>query len=483
MGFGAGGMESDAFMRAAQAGAAAPRRLRWIRDDRHAVLLGLMVWALVVLMIVPDDFDYSALSNPNAPAAGGLVSRLTWLLLLVGGLAVIARRRELAGQLWRHLNPWLALFALLAAASVAWSIEPDYTVRRMVRVLTFIVDGCALALMAWHPRRLQQVLRPIVTLMLAGSLLFGLLQPQLAIHQETSPELLGAWRGLANHKNSFGALACLGMILWFHAGLAGETKRWRAMAGLTLAAACLVLSRSSTSLVAAAFSLVLLGLVQRPTPWLRRHIPLAVTLFGAGLTAYALIVLRVLPGISLLFGPVSALTGKDMSMTGRADIWQLISEHIAQRPLLGSGYGAYWTGLHPGTDSYAFVQNLGFYPGSSHNGYLEVFNDLGLAGGICLAGFIVVCLRQSLRLLRSDADQAALFLALFLQELVVNLSESHWFSVLSVNFAVITLATAALARSLLEQRLRLCFGEPDLGAPPLKVAPLPALDGESHAQA
>jgi O-antigen ligase len=102
----------------------------------------------------------------------------------------------------------------------------------------------------------------------------------------------------------------------------------------------------------------------------------------------------------------------------------------------------------------------GFYPGSAHNGYLEIANDLGWIGLLCLLGYIVVHLRQSLRVLAVDRAQGALFLALFIQQALVNLSESHWFSVLSLQFALMTLATAALSRLLLERNLRARFGEP-----------------------
>jgi hypothetical protein len=55
-----------------------------------------------------------------------------------------------------------------------------------------------------------------------------------------------------------------------------------------------------------------------------------------------------------------------------------------------------------------------------------------------------------------------LFLALFFQQAITNLSETHWFSVQSVDFVIMALATTALARGLLEHRLRLVFGEPQI---------------------
>jgi hypothetical protein len=70
--------------------------------------------------------------------------------------------------------------------------------------------------------------------------------------------------------------------------------------------------------------------------------------------------------------------------------------------------------------------------------------------------------RQLLRLLRLDAVQATLLMAMFLQQAVTNLSETHWFSVLSVDFVFMTLASTAVARSLLEQRWHAAFGTPGL---------------------
>jgi exopolysaccharide production protein ExoQ len=151
----------------------------------------------------------------------------------------------------------------------------------------------------------------------------------------------------------------------------------------------------------------------------------------------------------------------DATFTGRSEIWAIIVERISLNPLLGVGYGAYWIGPVAQSPSYEFIWRMGsFYPGSAHNGYLDVANELGWSGLVCLLGYIVVHLRQALRVLDTDQAQGALFLALFMQQAMVNLSESHWFSVLSLQFVLATLATAALARLLLESKLRARFGEP-----------------------
>jgi O-antigen ligase len=434
----------------------------WRRDDRHALWLAAMMWVLIVLMIVPEGLDYQSLNTPGSPSSGDFISRMLWLGLLVFGSGVILWRAGLAWLLARTVNPFLLLFVLLAVASVAWSIDPSLTARRLVRLGTMVVVCTAFVLVGWHARRFQNVVRPILTLMLVGSLAFGLVYPSLAIHQEPAAELVGAWRGLANHKNGLGALASITLVLWLHAGLASEVTRGRALAGIVVAATCLVLSRSATSMAATLLVAGFLLLSLRAPRGLRPLVPGAVTLLVVVALVYALAIVNLIPGLGTLMAPITLLTEVDTSLTGRTQIWAILSEHISQRPLLGSGFGAYWTGAPaPGDESYVFLRRMGnFYPGSAHNGYLEVVNDLGWVGLTVLLGYIVLHVRQSLWLLGAEFPQGVLFLALFFQQAVTNLSETHWFSVLSVDFVVMTLASLALARGLLENRLYQVFGQP-----------------------
>lgn len=464
-----------------------PAATAWLRDDRHALLLAAMMWVLIGLMIVPDGFDYEMLTTSGPPSSGGAVSRMLWLGLLALGALVAVWRARLAWLLARSLNPFFLLFVALAFASVAWSIDASLSLRRLVRMGTIVLACAAFVLMAWHARRYQNVVRPVLTVVLLGSLGFGLLFPALAIHQETADELIGAWRGLANHKNGLGALSCIALLFWLHAWLAREVAPLPALLGGAVAAICLILSRSSTSVAATLFVAAFLIMALRLPRGLRPYLPLLVAALVATFLLYALAILNLIPGLATLLTPITALTDKDMTLTGRTQIWAILAEHIGFNPFLGTGYGAYWTaGPVAGTDSYAFVWRMAsFYPGSAHNGYLDVVNDLGWVGLTCLLAYIVTHVRQSLQLLGIDRNQGTLYLALFFQQAITNLSETHWFSVLSVQFVLTALATMALARGLLEHRLRRVFGEPHAaaGAPaggmaaPLAQTPFPHAHG------
>jgi len=413
------------------------------------MLGALLLAVLMVLMIVPDNFDYRMLTTGHAPESGSALSRILWLSLLSGSLLVILSRASLCRHLLRNVNPFLLAFLVLAVLSIVWSVEPKLTLRRDIRLFTIVLVCIAFALTDWQ-RRMQTVVRPVLTAVILGSIVFGLVAPALAIHQETSPELLGAWRGLTNHKNSLGALAGVTLLLWMHAWSTREVRVWQAVLAGIAAAVCVWLSRSATSMIATLFAAVFLGVLFYLPRYLHPYVKYVVAIIATALTVYALTMLRLIPGQRILLAPVTLLTDLDTTFTGRSEIWHIITEKIRHYPLLGTGYGAYWTGPDPQSPSYAFITQMnGFYPGSAHNGYLEVANDLGWVGLLCLFGYLGHHVQQTLRLFAIDAPQAGLYLTLFMQQAIANLSESHWFSVLSVHFVLMTLVSVAVAQHLL----------------------------------
>jgi exopolysaccharide production protein ExoQ len=422
--------------------------------ERRSLFMPLVVWVLVVFAIVPEGFNYSAPYTPEAlriAVEGSAFSRAIWLALLGIGAAVSLSRSGIVLNLLRRVNPYLLVFFVLVTGSILWSIEPEITIRRLVRAATVTLVGTAFVVTTWRATTFQSVLRPAITALLVGSIIFVFTAPDLAIHQSTQPELIGAWHGLTLQKNSLGSLAAIGFIFWWHARLSGEKPLWQCVLGIAVSAICLVNSRSSTSLMAAAFSCVLMLLLLRSPRGLRRYLPYLIAIFIGALLVYSLAVLNLVPGSDLLLSPISSITGKDQTFSGRTAIWAILNEHIALRPFLGSGYGAYWVQV-PNSPSMQMLQRLYFYPTEGHNGYLDIINDLGFVGGLCLLGYVITYLRQGLMIFAVLRPQGALYLTLMFDQLIGNLSESRWFNVLCFDFVIMTIATVAMGRTLLDQQ-------------------------------
>jgi exopolysaccharide production protein ExoQ len=411
---------------------------------------------MVVIMIVPQGFNYLV----AMPTEGDPLSRTVWFVLLGGGGYLAARHGARTLALLRTVNPFFLAFVVLATLSVVWSIEPSITVRRLIRLYTMLLVCIGFTVVAWHARRFQTYLRIVLTAILLASAIFCLTDPEIAIHHEASAELVNAWHGITTSKNLLGSLSSCALVLWLHGWLAKDVGKFTALGGGGLAALCLIMSRSSTSLMATLFALFFLLLLLRSPTSMRRSMPYLIGIFAIAVLGYALAVLHLVPGSNLILEPITALTSKDQTFTGRTQIWYLLNLHIKLHPLFGTGYGAYWIGPIPSSPSYEMIRQLYFYPTEGHNGYLDVINDLGFVGGACLLGYFITFLRQALRLMTFDRSQGALYLALIFRGFLADMSESHWFSVLSVDFVIFTLATFALARDLIHSQLQRREGVP-----------------------
>ena len=451
--------------------------LRWLPDRRYSALVTLMICTLMVIMVVPENF-----TDPDAAFGSSLgIYRALRALLLLLGLALVAWRAKLAWVFLRELNPWLPAFVLLAGASALWSIEPAVTVQRMIGVMAMSMVALSFALVSWHRRRFQDLMLRILTVLLLASVVAALAVPELGVESGTTFTLAGAWRGVTFQKNALGHLAGFGLVFWCHAWLSRERRWLTALLGLGIALTALLGSRSSTSLLSALMGCLLLALLLRAPPNLRRWMPVISGVFAVIVLTYALAVLKVVPGLDALLRPITALTGKDQTFSNRSVIWEIINEHIQLAPVLGSGYGAYWIGPVANSPSFVFLSRMYFYPTQAHNGYLETINDLGFVGLAVLLGFLYVYMRQSLQLFRIDRSQGALFIALFFVQAIENLSEANWFQSSSFEWVIMLLSSAALGRALLEHRLHGLFGLPQGPVGTIHAQPpVPALRLPTH---
>lgn len=423
------------------------------------MLAASLVWVLIIYLALPIQYlrGETSLATDEGMGAANPLSRSIKIGLLLCSTIIVLWRAPVAWLEFRFINRFFLAFLVLVPFSALWSIDSGATIARYLTILSIVQVCLAFTLTGWHRTRFQDVLRPCLTAFLIASILWGIFYPQYAI-EIGEGTLKNSWRGLTIQKNQFGMLSSFCVVLWLHAWLNKEKAWWIALPFLGLSFAGVMLSRSSTSLFATSLCTLFVLLVMVAPPSMRRYMPYIVSAFAGLVIIYALAVLNIIPGTSLLLDPIAELTGKDMTFSNRSAIWDIIKEHIQLAPILGSGYGAYWTGPVPTSPSYVFLARLYFYPSESHNGYLEIVNDLGFVGLICLIGFLVSWVRQSLQLMKFDRGQALLFLALFFQQAVSNLSESTWLAVNSgFALAIAILATFALGRALLEGRLRRQF--------------------------
>src|SRR4029077_20400107 len=107
------------------------------------------------------------------------------------------------------------------------------------------------------------------------------------------------------------------------------------------------------------------------------------TLVFAGIAGIAVLYL-----ILSNFEAFTAALNRDPNMTGRIPMWISSAVMALQRPWLGYGYGAFWVGTEG--PSLGVWRIMDWEAPHAHNGLLNLWLDLGLAGvGAFLAGFLL----------------------------------------------------------------------------------------------
>ena len=138
--------------------------------------------------------------------------------------------------------------------------------------------------------------------------------------------------------------------------------------------------------------------------------------------------------------------GGDSTLTGRSEIWSAVWTQISAHPWLGYGFSAFWRGFDgPSAEVWATV---GATPPHAHNGVLDLWLDLGLAGVLLFAVSFAVTAGRAARALRETWSIETVFPACLLAFLVLfNLSESTLLRQHSIFWVLYVAAAVQLARA------------------------------------
>jgi O-antigen ligase len=111
--------------------------------------------------------------------------------------------------------------------------------------------------------------------------------------------------------------------------------------------------------------------------------------------------------------------GRDTTLTGRTTLWDEVLR-LTVDPLFGTGFESFWLGTRLET----LWRLYWWHPNQAHNGYLEVFLNLGAAGLVLLAAVMVWGYRNVVESFRRDPATCGLRLAYFLVAALYNLTEA-----------------------------------------------------------
>jgi O-antigen ligase len=118
--------------------------------------------------------------------------------------------------------------------------------------------------------------------------------------------------------------------------------------------------------------------------------------------------------------------GKEVTISGRTLVWPLVLEKIWKRPWLGYGYETFWEDGWEGNPADIW-ENLiaGFEPPHAHNGFLEIWLEIGLLGlTVFVICYLITCLRSFIWLHKNRTIEGIAPTILLIYILLLNLTES-----------------------------------------------------------
>ncbi len=348
------------------------------------------------------------------------------LLFLAAGCALIALRP--AAIFAQSLKSWpLSLLVVFCMLSLIWSREPMLSFRHGLQLAATLAVIFAIT-DRLSPTAFCRALTALLGIGMVASILSG----------GTSGET-AAWTGIYGSKNAFAGAAATFVVFAAGLGIASSgTASLRLVASLAA-----VVGVSLVILAQSVGALLLLAVTLLGSAFL-----LALSRFGraGGVAILSLGVLLTLLMAILASANVPALsefllasTGKDLTLTGRTELWAVAYALILERPLFGVGFQAFW--VHGNAEAEALWLLFGIEGRSGfnfHNMYLSNAVELGLLGVAlqCLVLFGTAWL-TCLWTLKSGGAIPAVFFALTLTVVLGSVIEVPLFTQFGLKTALI----------------------------------------------
>jgi O-antigen ligase len=265
-----------------------------------------------------------------------------------------------------------------AFISFLWSDAPDITLRRAINTIFSTLYG--LLLFVRYPfRDVFSMLGIAFAISILASLGISIMVPSWGVMEHPH---VGAWQGVFSHKNALGQASTLALVVFGMLFL--SNKGWKRLSWaclIVIGLITMVFSRSATSVVTLII-LVMTWYLLRLAGHLPSRLRPALAFMGISILVPIVIFLPA------YLENVLSLLGKDLSLTGRVPLWEFLLPIASQKSLQGYGFGAFWRGYQG--PSAGVWEVFSWTPGSAHNGYLDLWLELGVVGVVLAVGLLTI---------------------------------------------------------------------------------------------
>jgi exopolysaccharide production protein ExoQ len=357
--------------------------------------------------------------SAEAFSEGSPFDRIVYFAIIFLAIGVLAQRPFHWGKFVGRNSTLFALL-LLELLSATWSEFPFIAFKRWFRDLGGYL---VILVIVSDPRPLEAVrtvLRRLCYFLISLSVVLVKYLPEVARRYDY-------WTGTAEYvgvttsKNMLGLLCLLSGLyfFWDTATRWPERKQRRIkrviavdVAFLAMTVWLLKLSNSATSRVC--FVLGCLVIVATHVEFFKRRPAFLKVMIPAAFGFYA-----VLAFSFDMLGKFAGAVGRNATLTDRSKIWDVVRAQQTN-PLLGTGYQSFWLGSRLES---IWANGVG-HINETHNGYLDIYLNLGIVGLVFVGAFLIAGYRNIWRKISVLSPLGSFSLAIWAILLFYNVTEA-----------------------------------------------------------
>jgi O-antigen ligase len=329
------------------------------------------VAALLLVLVTLDPFP-DLRSEDVATVVGGrmALTYVSWGLL--AGVAVLFVAVTDAPSLKSLVTPLHLCLVGWLLINIAFSESRGVSIQRFVLAASVTSLAVLLPLLPPTQRSFNLCLGAAALVLLVLCFLGVFLAPQYSIHTAldiTEPQLAGDWRGSFGHKNVASPVMTILVYVGIYLSAVGSFVMGPAIAALAGIFLIFTGGKTSSVLCLSIYALASLVYVTRSL-WLKRII--------CFVPLIAMNLLTVGSVLSPALGSMTRLLPVDPTFTGRSDIWEFALAAVAEKPIIGHGYAAFWDDVTERQT--AKGSEWAVTAAHSHNSYLDLAITIGLPG-------------------------------------------------------------------------------------------------------
>jgi exopolysaccharide production protein ExoQ len=367
---------------------------------------------------------------------GSPADAVAFAILLIAGIGVLVGRGRRTSTLLLANLPIVIYFGF-CLVSVLWSPFPDLAFKRWFKAIGDVVMVFIIVTEPDPVAALQRLISRLGFLLLPASVLLIHYSP---LGHSWDPDGNPMNTGVTTNKNTLGLitfLIALGVVWSFRLVLRSNrqpNRKRRIVAQGTLIAfsfAVLGMAHSATSI--ACFSLGAILILVTGLPSLRR---------SPGAVHAVVFTILLTGGLLMLFGGEGVVVhalGRQTNLTGRSDIWKAVIP-ACPNPLLGAGFESFW--ISPSAEEIYRHPVTFNRVNEAHNGYIEVYLNLGLVGLSLIVWILLAGYRNAVAAFRRNPEIGGLMLAYSITAAFYSITEAG-FRMLTPSWIFLLLAIVA----------------------------------------